>query len=83
MFLALQLRLGLYAPGIRRPDDPRPSIGQLPVDFGRAGRGFWVLVAPCGATLVPVRDLVETWNATLTLQATHAIDDDECHQRQP
>ncbi|SFU58041.1 hypothetical protein SAMN04487955_104124 [Halomonas korlensis] len=78
MFLALQLGLGLDPTRFRGSNDSRPAIGKFPVDFGLSGRCFGVETR----IFCVIRDLVETRNSALALQATHTIDHDECHQRQ-
>ena len=119
MLLALQLGLGLNIGEVRRPDDPGPSIGQLPVDFflartllgvvlyrghlptlWRAGSGarrhggFLIMatamttaIAAFVATVATIEDvslhLIKAGSATLALEATRPIDNDEGHQCQP
>ena len=78
-------RFALAAAGEGRvADDACPTIGQLPVDFGLAGRFFriFLLGVPALGTLT-VRRLVEARNAALALETTDTVDHDGRHQHQP
>ncbi len=78
MVLSLELGFGLHTVIIGGPDDSRPSVWQLPVDFGLAGLFLGVCILILGVFL----HLIQAGNASLTLQATHPIYHDEGHQRQ-